>query len=323
MEMEFKDTGRRRRLLLIGLGAALAIGAGYGAFRLAQSGNQTPVVQTESVLVAARDIPARTTITADDVATREVPQDEVLPQTYRDAAIVVGRVVSVPIYTNQQITPNLFATATANTDFSILGPDEQVTDGSPLWRAVALRIPPERAVGGEVNAGQHVDLIVSVEIKVLQTDPNGNVVECSTATASQYQCGTSTKVSFQDLEVLKVLPDDDMYVVKVDLLQAEQLAQIIQDAPDAFTLVLRPDEDTRPIDTSKYGTTADRLIMYYLLPVPQLIDLTKLLGPSPYPVALGTPVPGSGTTGSPNPTPAASPVPSGSPQPSATASAAP
>jgi Flp pilus assembly protein CpaB len=173
MEMEFKDTGRRRRLLLIGLGAALAIAAGYGAFQLAQSGSQAPAVVTESVLVAARDIPARTTLTVDDVALRDVPQDEVLPLTYRDANVVVGRVVSVPIYTNQQITPNLFATASANSNFSILDPDEQVTATSPLWRAVAIRIPNERAVGGEVEAGQHVDLIVSVDLKVLQQDANG------------------------------------------------------------------------------------------------------------------------------------------------------
>jgi len=45
-------------------------------------------------------------------------------------------------------------------------------------------------------------------------------------------------------------------------------------------MVLRPDEDTRPIDESQYGTTTDRLIMTYLFPAPQVLDLSQLLGPS-------------------------------------------
>ncbi|MEP7378184.1 MAG: Flp pilus assembly protein CpaB [Chloroflexota bacterium] len=322
MEMEFKDTGRRRRLLLIGLGATLAIAAGYGAFRLASNGNQAPVVVKEAVLVAARDIPARSTITADDVTKRDVPTDEILGQTYRDPANVVGRVTSVPIYADQQMTPSLFATSTADSEFSILGPDETVAPDSQFWRAVSIRIPDERAVGGEVQAGQHVDLIVSVDIKVLEQDPNGNYVDCSAVTASQLQCGTSTKITFQDLDVLKVTPDDNLYVFKVDLRQAEQIAHIIQEAPDSFTLVLRPDEDTRPVDSSQYGTTTDRLIMYYLYPVPQLIDLTKLLGPSPYPGPGASAVPGP--SGSPTtPVPSGSPGPSSSPQASAQPSATP
>src|SRR5688572_19486044 len=95
MEMEFKDTGRRRRFLLIAVGVALALAAGYGAFQIAQNGVRAPEVIKETVLVAARVIQARTIITADDVTTREVPIDEILPQSYREAEEVVGRITSV------------------------------------------------------------------------------------------------------------------------------------------------------------------------------------------------------------------------------------
>ena len=88
--------------------------------------NNTPVI-TDSVLVAARDVPARQAVTADDVTVRQVPIDEVLPQSYKETGLVVGRLTAVPVYSDQQMTPNLFATADAESEFSILGPDDEVT----------------------------------------------------------------------------------------------------------------------------------------------------------------------------------------------------
>lgn len=310
MEMEFKDTGRRRRLLLIGLGAALAIGAGYGAFRLASNGNQAPQVIKESVLVAAHDLPARTTLTADDVTTRDVPIDEILGQTYRDPGDVVGRVTSVPIYADQQMTPSLFATATADSEFSILGPDETVAPDSQFWRAVAVNVPPERAVDGQIQDGQHVDLFVSVDISILAVDPEGNYQTVDTATTDGLVPGKSTKITIQDLEVLKADPDNNMYILRVDLHQAEQIYHIVQVAPDSFSLALRPDEDTRADDSSQYGTTTNSLIMTYLFRVPQLLDLQALLN--------GQPLPSPSIVPGPSPTPAGSPA-APSPEPTATA----
>ena len=127
-------------------------------------------------------------------------------------------------------------------------------------------------------------------------------------------------ISFQDLEVLKATPDDEMYVFKVDLHQAEQISHVIQEAPDSFTMVLRPDEDNRPVDESQYGTTTDRLIMTYLYPAPQLIDLNQLTGPSPYPypgAPNGSFAPGGAGSGEPgaSPGPSTSPGPGESPSP--------
>ena len=308
MEMEFKDTERRRRILLIVVGVVLAGAAGWGAFMLANGNKATAPVITDSVLVAARDIPARQAVVADDVTIRQVPIDEVLSQSYKEAGLVVGRLTAVPIYTDQQMTPNLFATSAADADFSILGPDEDITLDSPYWRAVSVEVPTNRAVGGAITAGQHIDLIVSVDIQVLGLDEEGNYQIIETATDEGLQSGKSTKISLQDLEVLKAEPDEGMYILKVDLHQAEQIAHIIQEAPDAFAMVLRPDIDTRTADQVEYGVTTDRLVMTYLYPVPQLIDLSQLLG---FPVTPTAPTPGPdaspGPDGSPAPSPVASP----------------
>jgi Flp pilus assembly protein CpaB len=320
MEMEFKDTGRRRRVLLIVLGAALALAAGWGAFMLASRGGPAQETPRKAVLVAARDITARTQITGDDVTVREVPIDEALPQSYDLPEDVVGRTTSVPIYADQQMTPNLFATTAADAEFSILEPDETVTETSPYWRAVAVQIPADRAVGGEIQPGQHVDLLISVQIDVLTLDEEGNYVQTDTASQEGFQSGKSTKITIQDLEVLKATPDDEMYLLKVDVKQAEEIAHVIQVAPDSMSLVLRPDEDTRPVDTADLGTTTDRLVMTYLFPAPQLIDLSQLLGPGASPGA--SPIPGGSPSESPQPSgspdPDASPTPAESPEPSAT-----
>ena len=309
MEMEFKDTERRRRLLLIVVGVLLAAVAGWGAFMLAQGGGGgTAPTVTEPVLVAARDIPARQQVTVDDVTIRQVPIDEVLDQSYTEAALVVGRLTAVQVYADQQMTPNLFATNAADAEFAILGPDEEVTADSPYWRAAAVEVPANRAVGGEITAGQHVDLIVSVDIQVLTLNPDtGEFEEINTATEDGLMSGKSTKITYQDLEVLKADPDENTYILKVNLHQAEEIAHVVQEAPDSFMIVLRPETDTRPIDTSQLGTTTDRLVMTYLFPAPQLIDLSQLLG---LPVTPGQPGGAGGPpAASPSPAPEASPSP--------------
>lgn len=306
MTFEFKDNTRHRRLLLITIGGVLAASAGVAAFTMASNG-KAPKVATQAVLVAGRDVAARTAVSSDDVTLRDVPVDQVLGQTYTDAGQVVGRITSVPILPGQQITPNLFATSNANSDFSILGPGDTVTATSPYWRAIAIKIPKERAVGGEVAAGDFVDLVVSIQIDLVTQAADGTLAKCDVSTETQFQCGISTKVTFLDIEVLKASTDDDTYVFKMNLQQAEQASHVIQEAPDSFTMLLRPAEDTRAVDTSQYGTTDDRLIMTYLYPAPQWVDVTKLVNP---PVPYGTPTP----SGAPATTePASSLVPSTSP----------
>jgi Flp pilus assembly protein CpaB len=317
MEMEFKDTGRRRRFILLTTGIALAVVAGWTAFTFASRGTApAEEVVTRPVLVAARDVAARTTLTADDLTVRQVPVDEALTQAYEEADVAIGRVSAVPIYADQQITPNLFATSAANADFSILGPDDVVTPTSAHWRAVALDIPAGRAVGGEIKPSQRVDLFVSVQIDIFALDEEGKYQPVQNADGQGLRSGRSTKIVMQDLEVLKSDPGAGLYILKVDLHQAEQIYHIVQLAPDSFSLALRPDEDSRIAYPGDYGTTTDSLVMEYYFPVPQLIDLTQLLsGAQPTPAPAATPS-GDEPAASPAPEPPdqqASPEPSPAP----------
>jgi Flp pilus assembly protein CpaB len=280
MEMEFKDNSRRRRFLLL-IGVVLALVAGGAAFMLSSggAGNAQAQVEMRTVLVAAREIPARTVLTASDLTLRDLPKDAVVTQAYDDPDRVIGLVTGVNVYLNQPITPNLLATSAADAAFAILAPDEQVSPETPYWRAVSVMVPAERAVGGELMTGQRVDLIATVKIDVLTLDPeSGEYV--TQPTEEGYYSGNSTKITFEDLLVLDADTDANLYVLKVDLNQAEEITHLQADGANTFSIALRPEADTRAVDRSQYGETTERIIEQYQFVVPKILDLLTLTEPT-------------------------------------------
>ena len=89
-----------------------------------------------------------------------------------------------------------------------------------------------------------------------------------------------------DVEIIKRITDSADYVFRMDLQTAEEVAHA-QNQGAAFTMVLRPDEDTRDVDRSTYGETTDRLITRYNFAIPESIDglnyAQPIAFPSPFP----------------------------------------
>ncbi len=143
MELEYKDTGRRGRYIVI-VGLLLAVVAGAAAFYLISQAQQSAGqggLQKVPVVVAARPIAARKPIEAGDLAVREVPIDPTNAQgIVSDPAKLIGRVLAVTVLQDQLVTTNLLASASEGTTFSILGPEETVAPDSPAWRAVSLTV---------------------------------------------------------------------------------------------------------------------------------------------------------------------------------------
>jgi Flp pilus assembly protein CpaB len=307
MTADFRDPSKRRRRLLLVIGVLIALVAGYLAFSLSNAGNRPAPSEApkRTVVVAARDIPIRSTLTQDDVTTREVPDDPSLGLAYADPAPVIGRVTTVPLASGQVIYPNVLVTTVAGAPFSIFGPEESPSGDTPLWRAVSVLVPTERAVGGQILTGQRVDLFVTVKIVVTVITPDGAIADydvpgdgdsTNPLADEGLRPGDSTKIVFEDLEVLQALPDQAMYILKVDLHQAEQITHIAEVAQGAFSLALRGDGDTRTADLSEYGETTDSIILRYNFRVPQVIDLNQLgapivIPPSPRPTPSGEPAP--------------------------------
>lgn len=279
MEMEFRDDRKRGRWIVV-FGLILAVVAGGSAFFLVNRAQQEAASgsHTVPVVVALRQIPARKPIEAGDVQLRQVPLDATNENgVFSDVTKVIGLIPGVNVLAGQPIYTNLLASQTQGGQFSILQPGETTSPDSPLWRAVAVNVPDNRAVGGTIGAGDHVDIFLTATVLVPQ----------DLLDAGKLYTDKSTNIVYQDIQVLsKTGPN---YVVKVPLSVAEEVAHLEASGQTEFSLALRPVEDTRTVDASKLGQTTNLLIQRYALPVPEVYPAGK--GGTPTPRATPTPSP--------------------------------
>jgi Flp pilus assembly protein CpaB len=291
VEMEYKDPSKRGKFIVI-IGVVLALVAGGAAFFLINQAQQQAGqggLQKVAVVVALRPIQARVPIVAEDVTVREVPLDPTNAQGIVSTTDkVIGRVLSVSVLQDQMVTTNLFATETSG-GFSILEPGETVAPESEAWRAVALTVPDNLAVGGLIVPGMSVDVLMSATILVPQ----------DLLDEGKYYSDKSTKITYQNMLVLAKAGGS--YIVKATLNQAEEITHLQAAGNATFALLMRPEADLRQVDASAFGETTNKVIAKYGLPIPEVFPPGK--GPIPTPVPTPTPAP-------------ATPAPSGSPAPS-------
>ncbi|MFM9106459.1 MAG: Flp pilus assembly protein CpaB [Chloroflexota bacterium] len=148
----------RKSLLLAFLLAALAAAAVY--FLLAGRGGKQAVeelpgdkVETVPVVVAARDVPADTALTAADIEVRQIPAEGRHPDAVSDPAVAEGRVTRADLLLGEQVlAPRLLDPADAV-------PRTFAREVPPGYRAISLDGDEVRIVGGLVQPGDHVDVV--------------------------------------------------------------------------------------------------------------------------------------------------------------------
>jgi Flp pilus assembly protein CpaB len=313
MEAEYVRDRRRRRTVVL-LGVLLAVLAAAAVYYLVTR-QQPQTVTQKTIVVAAVAITERSVIKSTDIKTEEVPDSPALASVATDPAAVVGKVARVGIPAGAPVFPAMYGEGTIG-GLAIIPEGEELTPDSPPWRAVSVTIPQERAVAGTVTSGDHIDLFATMEIKVY--DPTGVTSENALLPQGYYSDFT-TKVAWTNLEVLKSDAANDLYVLRVDEHQAEEIAHIQgMGAENSFTMSLRAQADARDIDRSAYGETTNRILEEYNFAIPQIIDLNTYPQPTPQPppfVPGGPPPPTLAPVGSPTPAPG-SPAPEESPTPS-------
>lgn len=302
MEMEYKDPSRRGRYIVI-IGVILAVVAGAAAFYLISTAQQQAGqggLQKVSVVVALQAIPARKIIEATDIEVREVPLDKT-----NELGIVstpdkvIGRVSAVPILAGQMVTTNLLASSAEGGQFSVIGPDESIGPDSPVWRAISMTVPDDRAVGGLLQPNQTVDVFVTASINVLTTSDTG-------VGPQGYYTDKSTKITYQNMLILAKA--GTFYILKAPIDVAEEISHLQASGANSFSLALRPGEDTRQVDATGLGTTTNKMIIRYGLPIP--VAFPPVAGPIPTAAPTPTPAPTTEPSASPGTSSAPSPNPS-------------
>lgn len=284
------------------------------------SGGQTPGKSIEpttaKIVVAVTDIDLGATITADMVATKEVPVGDKPADSFADTSYVVGQIARMKVTNGQLINSKVLTGASG------VVTDIEVPAG---FVAMSVQVDQVSGVGTLIKAGDFVDLVSGFnapeKVMTVITDPTSTNTQDPYALypADRYN-HTTVKVVSQGLQVLGTLlpppaegaapaasgaPADNSTTLNGQQ-QIVILAVPIQDAEvikfsqldGSLSLVLRSAKDctTKPAEGQTYcpvvatsGMTLQRMVSDRGVLPPQVIQVIQ---PKPLPgTAQATPKP--------------------------------
>ena len=210
--------------------------AGVGTYLWATALRNAPPTDaaTVGVLVAARDIEARSALAASDLKVVQLPRDAAPANALRDAGPAVGMVTTVGMSANEPVLPTKIAQLGTEGIIAVLPPGQTVASSS-AFRAMSINIPDANAAGGLIVAGDHVDLLYTLAVVEPRSDFVGRIV-------------------VQDVPVLaKAIT---VYTLRVDATTAERIAAL-QASGGALQLLLRAPGDARPAGTAGASMTTE------------------------------------------------------------------
>lgn len=260
------DPKRRARLILI-VGILLALIAGVGTFFVISSSQQAqppPVLPTTDVLVAVRDIPARTQLAAADIRVAKVNLEVAPPTALKTPEEAIGKVLTQAVSINEPILATKFAAA--DRAFTVFPPNETFAPDSPAYRIMTITVPDNFAVGGILVAGDVVDVmyvfpfdpIAKLDIDVpLVIVPGQEPTEIA---------DTVAKIILGPVPILS--RDAAVYTIRVDTALAERLAYI-QAAGGTLQMLLRAPGDDRAAATT--GATFGSVYQIFRFPIPERV----------------------------------------------------
>lgn len=181
---------------VLALSLVLGIATSYMVYQYVdQAGQAAKPVQTVPVVTAARDIPARTTISGDMLRIVQVPVNMKIPQAVVTPAVVAGKVTKLPISEGEQVLPN-----------KVFGDREQsglafvVPEGK---RAVSIGVNEVVGSGGMIVPGDYVDVVVVLDTQSpTQADPNNKSFGVDASVHAQIK--SLAQYILQNVEVLAV-----------------------------------------------------------------------------------------------------------------------
>jgi Flp pilus assembly protein CpaB len=179
----------------------LAVGATLGVYLYVQGVRRTAKATTTAmvpVIVAKQNINAQTKlddlINAGDFTTLSVPRGVVVEGAVTDIAQLRGKVTSYPILAGEQISTQRLEGTTTIDPFGL----------QAGMQAVSLAFPLPQAVGGQLQAGDHVTLYATFDsVKVIQGKLS-DILSGKVTDAKSTDVGDFTTTLVPDVRVLKV-----------------------------------------------------------------------------------------------------------------------
>jgi Flp pilus assembly protein CpaB len=258
-----QDGSKRRARLILISGIVLAIFAGAGTFFYASNAQTAvaPVVATTPVLVAAREVPAKTTLTAADLKVQEYNVDAKPASALIRPEDAIGKVTITAMSVGEAILPSKFSDP-KNPVFVVIPATALAADGAikadtPNFRAMSITVPDANAVGGAVAVGDSVDILFTMQFDPLKfiTNPLPNQTS-----------DVSAKIILERVPILARLAAT--YTIRVDALTAERIGYL-QATGGQMSFLLRAPKDERAAGTT--GTSFGGVMNAFKIPIPEKI----------------------------------------------------
>ena len=259
-----EDRSRRRARLVLIVGLLFAVIAGMATFFYAQtSKSEAPApIPTTDVIVAARDIPQKSQLTRADINLVKMNSEVVPPAAYRRPEDVVGKVTLTPLSLGEPILPSKLS-GPNGTPFVVI-PAEQIgasgapDPGTPQYRAMSITVADAQAAGGNVLAGDIVDILFTFNF-----DP---VKYLLTPTPKQGP-DISARIVLERVPILaRTL---SVYVIRTDAATAERIGYLTGSG-GTLQLLLRGPKDDRASGTA--GATFRTIYPEFRIQIPEKIS---------------------------------------------------
>jgi Flp pilus assembly protein CpaB len=260
-----EDRSRRRARLVLIVGLLFAVGAGATTFFVANTAkSEAPApIPTSSVVVAAREIPPKTQITAADLKLVKMNTEVVPPAAITTPEQAVGRITITSISVGEPILPTKLGSANGQifTVFpaAALGSDGAPLVNSPNYRAMSITVADAQAAGGAVQPGDIVDILFSFSF-----DPQKYILNPN---AQRSIVDISARIVLERVEILaRTLA---VYTIRTDATTAERIAYI-QASGGSMQMLLRGPKDERATGTT--GATFKSVYPVFKPEIPEKIS---------------------------------------------------
>lgn len=238
--MEDRTRQRARLFTIIGVVLALVAGGGTYLYASSQQSAAPPPEEKGPVIVAVRDLAARQAVSASDIRVEQYPKTVIPPTALTRPEDVVGKILTQPVVRGEPILPHKFAVQQGQAAFSVLPAGEELKPDSPNFRAMSITVADANAVGGNVQPGDFVDILATLNIdpaKFFTTPPDPNRI-----------ADFSTKIILLNIPILA--RQGSVYTIRIsDLAIAEKLTYLQASGGQTVMLLRAPKDERQPRTT--------------------------------------------------------------------------